>query len=251
MRCVHATPTTQRVLYVSNGSLSHSIYAAVRAQMNIARPLLLAGFLVAGFVGLSAPAAFAHPHVFVQARLEVVAGADNTIKELRNTWRFDEVFSSSVMLDFDKNGDLKLDHSELQDIANTIRSSLGDYGYFTFISASGATVNVAKPQVFNADYKDNQLLVFFIVKPEKPIPIKGNLSFGVHDPTLYTAIDFKKDGDIVETGDALKKCKRTVVRPNPDDVIKQNQASLTEAFFNDPTGTDMGKLFATRLDLAC
>ncbi|WP_429923986.1 DUF1007 family protein [Agrobacterium vitis] len=219
--------------------------------MNIARPFLLAGFLVAGFVGMSVPAAFAHPHVFVQARLEVVAGADNTIKELRNTWRFDEVFSSSVMLDFDKNGDLKLDHSELQDIANTIRSSLGDYGYFTFISASGATVKVAKPQVFNADYKDNQLLVFFIVKPEKPIPIKGNLSFGVHDPTLYTAIDFKQDSDIVETGDTLKKCKRTVVRPNPDDVIKQNQASLTEAFFNDPTGTDMGKLFATRLDLAC
>ena len=29
------------------------------------------------------------------------------------------------------------------------------------------------------------------------------------------------------------------------------RASLTEAFFNDPTGTDMGKLYATRLDLAC
>ncbi|POO48383.1 ABC transporter substrate-binding protein, partial [Agrobacterium rosae] len=27
--------------------------------------------------------------------------------------------------------------------------------------------------------------------------------------------------------------------------------NLTDAFFNDPTGTDMTKLFATRLELKC
>ncbi|MGG7516808.1 DUF1007 family protein [Allorhizobium undicola] len=200
---------------------------------------------------LSPPSASAHPHVFAEARLEVVAGADHAVTELRNVWRFDEVFSSSVLMDFDKNGDLKLDHSELQDIANTIRSSLGDYGYFTFITASGATVKVKKPEVFNADFKENRLLVFFIVKPEKPIPLTGNLSFGVHDPTLYTSIDFKSDSDLVQSGTGWKDCKRTVVRPNPDEVLKQNQNMLTEAFFSDPSGTDYGKLFAVRLELAC
>ncbi|MDQ0456227.1 DUF1007 family protein [Rhizobium paknamense] len=206
---------------------------------------------LAAILALPSAPAHAHPHVFAEARLEVVAGANNTVTELRNVWRFDEVFSSSVLMDFDKNGDLKLDHSELQDIANTIRSSLADYGYFTFITASGATIKVNKPEVFNADFKDNKLLVFFIVKPEKPIPLKGNLSFGVHDPTLYTSIDFKSDSDLVEVGNGWQKCKRTVIRPNPDEVIKQNQGMLTEAFFNDPTGTDYGKLFAVRLDLAC
>jgi ABC-type uncharacterized transport system substrate-binding protein len=34
-------------------------------------------------------------------------------------------------------------------------------------------------------------------------------------------------------------------------VISQNSKSLTDAFFNDPTGTDMSKLFATRLELTC
>ena len=33
--------------------------------------------------------------------------------------------------------------------------------------------------------------------------------------------------------------------PDPDEVIAQNQLNLTEAFFSDPTGNDMGKLFAT------
>ena len=47
-------------------------------------PLLVAS------AALAAPAAaFAHPHIFAQARLEVVAGEVGTISELRNVWRFD------------------------------------------------------------------------------------------------------------------------------------------------------------------
>ncbi|TJX10754.1 MAG: DUF1007 domain-containing protein, partial [Mesorhizobium sp.] len=37
----------------------------------------------------------------------------------------------------------------------------------------------------------------------------------------------------------------------PDEAIAENQKTLTEAFFNDPTGTDMSKIFATKLELNC
>ncbi|MHA7968033.1 DUF1007 family protein [Rhizobium sp. CAU 1783] len=206
--------------------------------------------LIAALLGTPLPA-LAHPHVFAEARLEVISGTDGTVSELRNVWRFDDVFSSSVLMDFDKNSDLKLDHSELNEIANTIRTSLADYSYFTSISRDGAPVTVAKPETFHVDFKENQLLVFFVVKPEKPLPLKGKLSIGVYDPTMYTAIDFAKDDDMQTEGDGFKACKRTVVRPDPDEVLAQNQASLTEAFFNDPAGTDMSKLFATRLEVTC
>ncbi|TPP06535.1 DUF1007 family protein [Rhizobium glycinendophyticum] len=209
------------------------------------------GYAAAGLGLLLATPALSHPHIFAEARLEIVAADDGTVKELRNVWRFDDVFSSSVLMDFDKNSDLKLDHKELQEIAHTIRESLGDYSYFTFISKDGASSEVAKPDVFNVDYKDNQLLVFFIAKPKTPLKIGGRMNFGVYDPTLYTAIDFAKDSDIVVEGKAFAGCKHTVVRPDPDQVIAQNQSNLTEAFFNDPAGTDMGKLFATRLELTC
>jgi ABC-type uncharacterized transport system substrate-binding protein len=187
---------------------------------------------------LLATPAWSHPHIFAEARLEIVAADDGTVKELRNVWRFDDVFSSSVLMDFDKNSDLKLDHSELQEIAHTIRESLGDYSYFTFITKDGATSEVAKPEVFNVDFKENQLLVFFVAKPKTPLKIGGRMNFGVYDPT------------VVE-GKGFAACKHTVVRPDPDQVIAQNQSNLTEAFFNDPAGTDMGKLFATRVELTC
>lgn len=208
--------------------------------------------LSAALLVLASPvAALAHPHIFVEARLEVVAGDDGTVKELRNVWRFDEVFSSTVLLDFDKNANLKLDPDELKAVGKTVRQSLADFDYYTNITQNGKQIEIAAPDVINVDFKDGQMLMFFAVKPAQPMQLKGDMTFGVWDPTLYTSIDFATDKDIVVEGDGFKACQHKVVRPNPDEVIAQNQKTLTQAFFNDPTGTTMSKLFATRIDVTC
>src|SRR5262245_30775854 len=76
--------------------------------------------------------ASAHPHVFADARLEVVASEDGqSIQELHNVWRFDDVFSSSVLMDFDKNTNLVLDPPELEEIGKTVLGSLQEYNYYT------------------------------------------------------------------------------------------------------------------------
>ncbi len=192
----------------------------------------------------------AHPHVFADARLEVVAGGDGTVQELHNVWRFDEVFSSQVLLDFDKNTNLELDQPELEEIGRTVLASLEEFGYYTTLTQDGKGVAVAKPDVIHVDFKDGQLLMFFAIKPAVTMPLKGKLTFGVYDPTLYASIDFPTDQDLVLMGD-FKGCKHAVVRPDPDTVIAENKANLTDAFFNDPTGTDMSKLFATRMEVNC
>ncbi|NTG45976.1 DUF1007 family protein [Agrobacterium rhizogenes] len=208
--------------------------------------------VLAGGLLLAPVAAWAHPHIFVEARLEVLAGADGNVQELRNVWRFDAVFSSSVLMDFDKNTNLKLDPDELKEVGKTVRDSLADYDYYTNLSLNGKPIKVNRPDIINVDYQDGQLLMFFAVKPSETMPLKGNkLSFGIYDPTLYTSIDFPTDNELVTEGDAFKACKQQVVRPNPDEVIAENKTTLTDAFFNDPTGTTMSKLFATRIDVQC
>ncbi len=193
----------------------------------------------------------AHPHVFADARLEVVAGADGMISELHNIWRFDDVFSSSVLLDFDKNANLELDADELAKIGETVRTSLEEFHFYTTVTLDGKVIAVLKPDIINIDYKDGQLLMFFALKPATPMPLKGKMTFGVYDPTQYTAMDFPTDQDLVAIGDGFKACKQQVVRPDPDEVLAQNKSTLTDAFFNDPSGTDMSKLFATRLEITC
>ncbi|HTO31475.1 MAG TPA: DUF1007 family protein [Pararhizobium sp.] len=207
--------------------------------------------ILAAAAVLMPSAAFAHPHIYAEARLEIVADASNQITELRNVWRFDELFSASVVMDFDKNSNAQLDPDELQEVGQTVLDSLAEYNYYTSITDNGKSVKVNKPDAITADYKDGQLLLMFAVKPAVPIPLKGRMSFGVYDPTMYTAMDFPTDGDLAPIGDQLNACRHKVVRPDPDEVLAQNQASLTDAFFNDPTGTDMSKMFATRIEFTC
>ena len=207
--------------------------------------------LLAGLAALMPISALAHPHIFAEARLEVVAGADGTVSELRNVWRFDEMFSSSVILDFDKNTNLKLDPEELADVGQVVLESLEEFSYYTSITEDGKDVKVGKPDKINVDFKDGHLLMFFVLKPGETMPLKGKMTFGVYDPTMYAAMDFSTDDDLALVGDGFSACKREVVRPDPDEVLAQNQSNLTDAFFNDPTGNDMSKLFATRLEVTC
>ncbi|HWK64879.1 MAG TPA: DUF1007 family protein [Rhizobiaceae bacterium] len=200
---------------------------------------------------LSTAPARVHPHVFAEARLDVVLDQDGTIvKSLRHLWRFDDVFSSTVVMEFDKNGDLKLDDSELKDVSDTIYKSLAEFGYFQIVTVDGKDVPMKPPAQLMANYENDQLIVLFESEPKDPLKLSGKVEFGVYDPTFYTAIDFIED-EYMQVANLPASCSRTVIRPDPDEAIAQNQATLTEQFFDDPSGTDMSKIFATKLELVC
>ena len=209
-----------------------------------------AGIAAACLCFASAPA-IAHPHIFAEARLEIDTTADGKVSELRHVWRFDEIFSSSVLLDFDTDGDLQLSPEELGKISDVVTRSLAEFDYYTSLSLDGKDVGVTLPEPIKVAFSDGQLLMFFAVKADQDLPLAGKLSVGVFDPTMYAAIDFLNDEDMVVTGPASSACGRSVVRPDPDEVIAQNQGSLTDAFFEDPSANDLSKLFATRIELTC
>ncbi|WP_011582030.1 MULTISPECIES: DUF1007 family protein [Chelativorans] len=206
-------------------------------------------WITAGMLAFSSPA-LAHPHVFAEARLNVAIGPERQVEALRHVWRFDDLFSSTVLVEFDKNQDLKLDEEELKEVAGVVHDSLAEFNYFQIVSANGRDVAMEAPAELMADFTDNQLIILFESKPKEPLQLKGKVNFGVYDPTFYTAIDFTED-DYLEVENLPQDCNHTVVRPDPDDAIAQNQSTLTEAFFNDPTGTDYSKIFATKLELTC
>jgi ABC-type uncharacterized transport system substrate-binding protein len=196
--------------------------------------------------------ASAHPHVFADARLELTVNQEGTVERLAHVWRFDDIFSSTVLMEFDKNGDLTLDQSELDTLSKTIGDSLQEFNYFQTILDDGKDVKMNELSQLRADFIDNQLLIIFETTPAQPLNIKSGhiISFGVYDPTFYTAIDFLTDEDLHVDG-LPTGCKSQVIRPDPDEALAQNQGTLTEAFFNDPMGTNMSKIFATRLELSC
>lgn len=214
-----------------------------------ARTTILAGS-AAALLASTGPA-LVHPHVFAEARLDVMLGPDKSVKSLRHLWRFDDIFSSTVLMEFDKNADLKLDDAELQEVANTVSASLAEFGYFQLVSEDGKDVAMKPPAQLIANYENDQLIILFESEPKEPLKLGGKIDFGVYDPTFYTAIDFVEDENMAVEGSLPAECTRAVIRPDPDEAISQNQSKLTDAFFNDPSGTDMSKIFATRLELTC
>ncbi|QRM33315.1 DUF1007 family protein [Microvirga sp. VF16] len=199
---------------------------------------------------ISTGMARAHPHVFAEAHLEVAINSDQTVKSLRHVWRFDDVFSSTVLMEFDTNSDLKLDDEELHRVSKTVFDALAEYNYYQIVTQNGKDVAMKPPTRLMAKYENGQLIVLFESDPVQPLKLFGKIDFGIYDPTFYTAITFTEDQNFVV--DRLPDdCLRQVVRPDPDEAIAQNQSTLTDAFFNDPTGTDLSKIVATKLELAC
>lgn len=204
--------------------------------------------------GLGVVAASAHPHVFAEARLEITITPDRSVEKLAHVWRFDDLFSSTVLMEFDKKGTLKLDSAELNELSTTIDTSIAEYKYFQTVTQDGKDIAMNKPEHLIADLPDNQLIVLFESKPEKPLKLEPGhkVSFGVYDPTFYTAIDYLKDEDLVVKG-MPSGCSSAVVRPDPDEALAQNQQSLTQAFFDEAAAmtNDVSKFFATRIEITC
>lgn len=192
----------------------------------------------------------AHPHVFAEARLDVVVDDQSTISALRHLWRFDEAFSSTVLVEFDLDGDLELGAEELREVASVVHESLAEFDYFQFVTAGGRDISMQAPDELLADMQDGQLIILFESRPAEALKLSGRVAFGVYDPTFYTAIDYVED-DLLAVENLPAACTRAVVRPDPDEAIAANQQSLTEAFFDPDDTNDMSKIFATRLEVTC
>ena len=217
-------------------------------KRNFARALFAA--FAAGAVLTSAASVNAHPHIFAEASLEVKVRADGSVESLRHLWRFDDLFSSTVLIEFDANGDLELDVSELEEVGSVIHGSLAEFDYFQIVTSDGKEVAMQPPERIVAMFEGAQLIVLFESQPVERLTLDGQVDFGIYDPTFYTAIDFYDDENMKVSG-LPDGCERSVVRPDPDEAIAMNQQTLTDAFFDDPTNNDYSKLFATRLALNC
>ncbi|MFK7901892.1 MAG: DUF1007 family protein [Nitratireductor sp.] len=207
----------------------------------IRKKQLFSGFALLGALTLPSTTAFAHPHVFIEANLELHRDDDGNAKELRHVWKFDEIFSSSIVLDFDKNGDDALSVEELDEVASTIKTNLKDFEYFTFAKLNDAEVKLELPKHFFADYQDGQLILIAAMDFKKPHVIKGQkFSVAVSDPSYYVAVEFMDEKSIeISGGKNAGACTSEIERPDFDALYEQSP----EVFLKDFEGSEDPDVF--------
>ncbi len=219
--------------------------------MTLAMPAAAIATLLSAVAPVSA-----HPHVFADARMEIVGDGHDHLAEIRNIWSMDELFSSSVIPDFDTNANGKLDKDELKAVGEQIRSSIAEWSFYTAVSIGARDIAMQPPGILNATYdaKAGRLDLSFVMKPETPVDLtRDKVTFAVYDKSYFVAFDFPDEKRF-----ALKNlpasCKKKFVVPSPDEAASRWMNSVAsfgvdQAIPDD--GVNFSKVLATRLELDC
>ncbi|MER0238372.1 DUF1007 family protein [Fulvimarina sp. MAC8] len=218
----------------------------------LSRLTTLAALGVAG--ALASTPALAHPHVFVESNVEIVGDETGKFTAIRNVWRMDELFSSSVVVDFDANANGTLDPEELDAVGETIRGSIAEWGFYTFAELGSRDVKFTAPEKIHTLFEDGQLILFFEMPVAEEIDLRTQpIKVSNFDESFFVAFDFK-DVDAFKLIDLPDGCRKSLNVPDEDDAAQQWMDSIATLGPDEEVG-DAGAQFAdvmaTRLEVSC
>jgi ABC-type uncharacterized transport system substrate-binding protein len=161
-------------------------------------PNNLTRFAVGGLVALFAlliplATALAHPHVFVDAKAELVFDTQGRLTGIRHVWTFDPAFSAFAVQGLDKNHDGKLSADELAPLAKTNVTSLNRYSFFTILTIDGKKMPLKFPDVYFLRWQGNHLTLFYQLPLKQPAAVQQKATLEVYDPEYFVAFTFDKD----------------------------------------------------------
>lgn len=198
--------------------------------------------------------ALAHPHVFAESRMEIVGTPDGRLASVRNVWRMDELFSSSVLFDFDKNADGQLDADELAAVGAVVKESIAEWGFYTFVEVDGRDIPMNPPDAIRTLMQDGQLVMFFEMMPKEPIDLKATpATFSVFDDSFFVAFSFEGESAF-ELLDMPAACTKAVHEPDPDAAAQEWMDSISmlnpdQSVPDD--GVEWAQIFSTTLKVGC
>ena len=160
-------------------------------------------------------AALAHPHVWIDARSELIFDDSNRLASINHVWRFDEAFSAFASQGLDEDGDGTLSREELQELAEVNVTSLLEFDYFTFLAVGDAFVEFADPTKYWLEYADGFLTLHYSLPLAQPIIMDGQeVELQVFDPVYFVAIEMNKDESFVLVDQGIT-CNIDVKLPIP------------------------------------
>jgi ABC-type uncharacterized transport system substrate-binding protein len=159
--------------------------------------------------------ACAHPHIFIDAKAELVF-AGSTLTAIKHTWQFDDAFSAFAVQGLDTNRDGKLSADELAPLAALNVKGLADYGYYTYAMVDQKNVELAPPSDYRVEWSGSRLTLFFTLPLKAPAQLKASAAVQIFDIEYYTAFTFPADAAFTLAG-APTGCIGSYVKPQPLD----------------------------------
>jgi ABC-type uncharacterized transport system substrate-binding protein len=207
---------------------------------------LLGLLLLACGMALGAPAAKAHPHVWITAVSELVYAPDGSITGVRHAWTFDDMFSTYALQGIETKTKGVYSREELAPLAQTNVESLKEFGFFTFAKADGKKEKFQEPVDYFLEYKDAALTLHFTLPLKTPVKPKG-LALEVFDPSYFIDFQFAEKNPVKLVG-APAACQMKFERPNDGTAGAQK---LNEQNFMNGDNSNYGAMFANKITVDC
>jgi ABC-type uncharacterized transport system substrate-binding protein len=230
--------------------LLRSARRAKRASHMIRRSFLIVAVVLTA-IAVTGAGAFAHPHVWVTVKSELVYAPDGSVTGVRHAWTFDDMFSAFALQGIEAKKKGEFTREELASLAEVNVTSLKEYEYFTYATANGKKLEFFDPPAgyyLDFDKKETVLTLHFTLPLKQPMKAK-NLTVEVYDPEFFIAFSWA-DKDPVKLVGAPAQCKLTVGKPQEMSAALAQQFSQLAVGQRDPTLT-IGAEYSNKLLVKC
>ena len=190
----------------------------------------------------------AHPHVFIDTRVEVILDEDG-LQAVRLTWVYDDFFSLLLTEDFglDQDMDGELTPDELQQLADYVLAWPEGYAGDLIVEAGGRALPLGPRQQHELTYSEGRMAETHL----RPVgaPLDGPISIKVFDPAYYPA--YSTIGPVEVTG--RDGCSARITRAD----LMAATDMVEEMLYNMPESEaemmypEVGESFADTITVTC
>lgn len=134
------------------------------------------------------------------------------VTALRLSWAFDEIFSDSLLLQFDADGDGTFDSLESNAVGEGTLPNLKVFHYFTYVWVDGKKLDPIDPADFVASVDDNRIVAFQMTVPlPQPVdPRTAALTTEIYDIEYYVQVDLAQQDPVILENAGDLNCGATV-----------------------------------------
>ena len=171
--------------------------------------------------------ALAHPHVWIDTRIEVIVNDRNEATALRVSCTYDDLYSLYIVGDMglDPDWDGKLTPLEEAKLSGFDMKWDPEFAGDTYALLGDAPLVLARPKDWTASYAGGKITSTHLRSLDAPVPLGGApLVVQVYDPGYYVAYAIPFD-PVVTGGEG---CTAQVFIPDLEEAEEQLMAALSE-----------------------
>ena len=205
-------------------------------------------------LGSGAAAAAAHPHVWIEARSDVVFDDAGRIVAINHEWTMDEMYSAAAVDGLDGDGDGTYSASELDPLTRENIASLKEFAYFTHFMVDGKEVAFGDVVETGQLFSNKRLKLHFQLPLREPAnPVTSKVFYRVYDPDFFISIEFADQQAIATLGGKPEACRLDLQQPAGDQQTEDTRAMLATkgVDWQPPPDENFGAMFAQPIIVRC